>query len=110
MYAVLDRKATADHSRSDKKSPLRAGEDTVELPRLGAMYDDGIPQLSRCELDPEMYRVFAYAVLGWHRRLPKAGGDMCRCGSEWLSCEYVDLADKLLWTGAAGWTTEPAAP
>ena len=56
------------------------------------------PQLSRCELDPEMYRVFAFAVLAWHRRLPKDGGDRCACGKQWLDCEYVDLADKLLWT------------
>lgn len=84
-------------------------DDTVELPlpisSLAGDYADGLPQLSRCEIDPEMYQVFAYAVLGWHRRLPKRGGDMCRCGKSWLACEYVDLADKLLWTGAATWST-----
>jgi hypothetical protein len=62
-----------------------------------------VPTMSRCELDPEMYRVFAFAVLAWHRRLPKQGGDRCACGQPWLSCEYVDLADKLLWTGAGSW-------
>jgi hypothetical protein len=61
------------------------------------------PQPSRCELDPEMYRVFAFAVLAWHRRVPKNGGDRCACGTLWLDCQYVDLADKLLWTGAGSW-------
>jgi hypothetical protein len=65
-------------------------------------------QLSWCEIDPEMYRVFAYAVLGWHRRMPKAGGDRCACGKAWLDCEYVDLADKLLWTGSGTWCTQSA--
>jgi hypothetical protein len=80
--------------------------DTSADTSVATTYDDGLPSLSRCEIDPEMYRVFAYAVLGWHRRMPKAGGDMCRCGKKWLYCEYVDLADKLLWTGPAAWTTE----
>lgn len=108
-YATLDRAVRPEHVMSDKTNPAKTSEDTVELPRLGSTYDDGMPQLSRCEIDPEMYRVFAYAVLGWHRRLPKAGGDMCRCGKTWLSCEYVDLADKLLWTGVGAWTTDSAA-
>jgi hypothetical protein len=99
---MLERSKT-EHDQLDKSTTEtheRSGEETVEIP-----LPEGVPQLSRCEIDPEMYRVFAYAVLGWHRRLPKAGGDMCRCGSPWLSCQYVDLADKLLWTGSAAWTT-----
>jgi hypothetical protein len=61
---------------------------------------DDLPPLGRCEIEPEMYRIFAHAVLGWHRRLPKAGGDVCQCGKSWDACEYVNLADDLLWTAA----------
>jgi hypothetical protein len=61
---------------------------------------DDLPALGRCETDPEMYRIFAHAVLGWHRRLPRAGGDVCRCGKSWDACEYVNLAEDLLWNAA----------
>jgi len=82
----------------------------LELPRdlLDGEYagTDYLPALGRCEIDPEMYRIFAHAVLGWHRRLPKAGGDICQCGKPWVVCEYVNLADDLLWT-ANGPTRPP---
>jgi hypothetical protein len=77
-------------------------------PDLSGLGDtEAVPTMSRCELDPEMYRIFAYAVLGWHRRLPKAGGDVCQCGKSWQSCEYVSLADQLLWTTNWSWRIEP---
>lgn len=84
---------------------------TLELPRnlsIGDEYAGGtdfLPALGRCETDPEMYRIFAHAVLGWHRRLPRAGGDSCQCGKRWERCEYVNLADDLLWTAG-----NPAGP
>lgn len=75
-----------------------------DAPAITSEYAGGtdfLPALGRCEIDPEMYRIFAHAVLGWHRRLPKSGGDRCQCGKSWELCEYVNLADDLLWTGVA---------
>lgn len=93
--------ATGAPSRGD---PPRGGAST-DLTKAVPVGDVLAPPLSHCEIDPEMYRIFAHAVLSWHRRLPKLGGDRCACGKPWLDCEYVDLADKLLWTGAADWRT-----
>ena len=95
-----------DAGAPSRGDPLRGGASTdltKSVPVGGEL--TAPPPLSRCEIDPDMYRVFAHAVLGWHRRLPKLGGDRCACGKPWLECEYVDLADKLLWTGAADWVS-----
>jgi hypothetical protein len=96
-YAVLEALPSVTDAEEASTAPART---------VGENYQDGMASLSYCEIDPDMYRVFAYAVLGWHRRMPKAGGDMCQCGKSWLYCEYVDLADKLLWTGVGSWTTQ----
>jgi hypothetical protein len=88
---------------SDAHFALELPQSLPDAPSIIGDYVGGtdfLPALGWCEIDPEMYRIFAHAVLGWHRRLPKAGGDICQCGKAWEICEYVNLADDLLWTAA----------
>lgn len=86
---------------SDTRLVLELPRSLLDAPSISGEFPGGadvLPMQGRCETDPEMYRIFAHAVLGWHRRLPRAGGDLCQCGKPWEGCEYVNLADDLLWT------------
>lgn len=58
--------------------------------------------MSRCDLDPEMFRVFSFAVLALHRPvgMPRSGIDMCSCGQPAVLCQYRELADQLLYSPA----------
>lgn len=62
-----------------------------------------VPPLARCDVEPEMFRVFSFAVLALHRRMPmrRCGVDMCTCGQPSVLCEYTALADQLLYSPAA---------
>lgn len=62
-----------------------------------------LPSLSNCDVEPEMFRVFSFAVLALHRRvaMPRCGVDMCSCGQPAPLCQYTALADQLLYSPAA---------
>ncbi|HEY9476189.1 MAG TPA: hypothetical protein VIS06_20350 [Mycobacteriales bacterium] len=64
---------------------------------------DVLPALSTCDVEPEMFRVFSFAVLALHRRVPmrRCGVDMCSCGQPAPLCQYTALADQLLYSPAA---------
>ncbi|HEX5494897.1 MAG TPA: hypothetical protein VFX70_10025 [Mycobacteriales bacterium] len=59
--------------------------------------------LSNCDIEPEMFRVFSFAVLALHRRVAmrRCGVDMCSCGQPAPLCQYTALADQLLYSPAA---------
>lgn len=69
---------------------------------LGQETGFGSP-LSSCDIEPEMFRVFSFAVLALHRRVAmrRCGVDMCSCGQPALLCQYTALADQLLYSPAA---------
>jgi hypothetical protein len=58
--------------------------------------------LSRCDVEPEMFRVFSFAVLALHRTVAmrRCGVDMCSCGEPAVLCQYRALADELLYSPA----------
>ncbi|MGH3326541.1 MAG: hypothetical protein ACRDPT_01860 [Streptomycetales bacterium] len=51
------------------------------------------------DTEPDLYRVFSYAVLAQHRRICMGGVDVCTCGSSWADCEVTRLAHELLTGG-----------
>lgn len=59
------------------------------------------PPVCVCDVDPEVFRVFAFAVLAFHRELRMADGSpWCSCGQRWSACAYARLADDILFAAA----------
>lgn len=76
----------------------------TDVPNLaGGPGPDVLPSLSSCDVEPEMFRVFSFAVLALHRPVPmrRCGVDMCSCGQPAPLCQYTALADQLLYSPAA---------
>lgn len=69
------------------------------------------PGPCRCDVDPEVFRVYAFAVLAFHRERRAAGGpSWCSCGRKWAACDYARLAEEILFAAPPGPTTARAAP
>jgi hypothetical protein len=61
------------------------------------------PPVCVCDVDPEVFRVFAFVVLAFHRELRMADGrPWCSCGQRWSACAYARLADDILFAAAPG--------
>lgn len=61
------------------------------------------PQVCVCDVDPEVFRIYAFAVLAFHEERRMADGpSWCSCGQRWSRCAYARLAADLLFAADPG--------
>lgn len=53
--------------------------------------------LAVCDVEPDLFRVFTFAVLSLHTERAVPGvSSRCSCGEQWTDCIYAQLAQALL--------------